>query len=305
MDLNTEQKIVKLQQLEQKLKRTVEAQKALQNNIPYYLEKNLNCLKENFPKLYSKFKNYNLKDNFKLTCNHNGEPNVVYPDGHMLYSETPFSDCLNQVNEFINKFYDYTRITNTVDEKNSFNQLHFHYKNRLYSKVSDLANTLKKQDLFKKNSKTQNPDSVPLMCMFGLGLGFQLGYLYEKFTPVNLYIIEPNSDFFYLSLCTFDYTPLIEYIKSRQLGLKFFIDDDVQHFFDDFNFYNIKYETNLSAISFFYHYESESTTNLWSKLERDISSIHPKRGFFDVLFSDMCISRRNIIINDYYLTKKK
>jgi hypothetical protein len=40
MDLNTEQKIVKLQQLEQKLKRTVEAQKALQNNIPYYLEKN-------------------------------------------------------------------------------------------------------------------------------------------------------------------------------------------------------------------------------------------------------------------------
>lgn len=305
MDLNTEQKIVKLQQLEQKLKRTVEAQKALQNNIPYYLEKNLNCLKENFPKLYSKFKNYNLKDNFKLTCNHNGEPNVVYPDGHMLYSETPFSDCLNQVNEFINKFYDYTRITNTVDEKNSFNQLHFHYKNRLYSKVSDLANTLKKQDLFKKNSKTQNPDSVPLMCMFGLGLGFQLGFLYEKFTPVNIYIIEPNSDFFYLSLCVFEYTPLIEYIKARQLGLKFFIDNDAQRLFYDFNIYNIKYETNLSVISFFYHYKSEKTTELWTKLEKDIFSIHPKRGFFDDILTGMCHSHQNIINNEHFLTNTK
>ena len=186
MTLNTEQNIIQLQQLEQNLKSTVEAQKALQSNIPYYLEKNLNCLRENFPNLYNKFKDYQLKENFKLTCNRNGEPNIVYPDGHLLYSENPFSDCLNQVNEFLNKFYDYTFIKDIGQEKNNFNQLHFHYKNNLYTKISDLAISLKEHDLFRKSYKTQNPESVPLMFMYGLGLGFQLGYLYEKFTPINI-----------------------------------------------------------------------------------------------------------------------
>ena len=258
MTLNTEQNIIQLQQLEQNLKSTVEAQKALQNNIPYYLEKNLNCLRENFPKLYDKFKDYQLKEDFKLTCNRNGEPNIVYPDGHLLYSETPFSDCLNQVNEFLNKFYDYTFITDIGQEKNNFNQLHFHYKNKLYTKIYDLAVRLKEHDIYRKSYKTQNPESVPLMFMYGLGLGFQLGYLYEKFTPINIYIIEPNSDFFYLSLCVFDYPPLIAYIKSKQLGLKFFIDDDVHHLCTDYYRYNLKYETNLPVISFFCHYESST-----------------------------------------------
>ena len=42
MTLSTEQNIIQLEQLEQNLKSTVEAQKALQNNISYYLEKDPN-----------------------------------------------------------------------------------------------------------------------------------------------------------------------------------------------------------------------------------------------------------------------
>lgn len=305
MTLYTEQNIIQLQQLEQNLKSTVEAQKALQSNIPYYLEKNLNCLRENFPNLYNKFKDYQLKENFKLTCNRNGEPNIVYPDGHLLYSENPFSDCLNQVNEFLNKFYDYTFITDIGQEKNNFNQLHFHYKNTLYTKISDLAISLKEHDLFRKSYKTQNPESVPLMFMYGLGLGFQLGYLYEKFTPINIYIIEPNSDFFYLSLCVFDYPPLIAYIKSKQLGLKFFIDDDVNHLCTDYYRYNLKYETNLPVISFFCHYESPKITELWSKLKPNIFSSNPEKGFFDDILIGMCQSRQNIINNERFLTNSK
>ena len=305
MTLSTEQNIIQLEQLEQNLKSTVEAQKALQNNISYYLEKNLNCLRENFPNLYYKFKDHRLKENFKLTCNHNGEPNIVYPDGHLLYPESPFTHCQNQVNEFINKFYDYTFITNIGQEKNCFNQLHFHYKNYLYSQISDLELCLKGHNLFKEKSQTKNPESVPLMCMFGLGLGFQLGYLYEKFTPVNIYIIEPNSDFFYLSLCVFDYTPLIEYIKSRQLGLKFFINDDVNQLSNDYYVYNLKYETNLPVISFFCHYESSKIAELWLKMKQSIFSNNPEKGFFDDILVGMSHSRKNITNNELFLTNAK
>ena len=43
MAISTEQCIIQLQQMEQNLKDTLAAQKALQDNIPYYLEKNLIC----------------------------------------------------------------------------------------------------------------------------------------------------------------------------------------------------------------------------------------------------------------------
>ena len=305
MTLSTEHNIIQLQQLEQNLKRTVEAQKALQSNVSYYLEKNLNCLQENFPNLYYKFKDYHLKENFKLTCNHNGEPNIVYPDGHLLYSDNPFTHCQNQVNEFIDKFYEYTFITDIGQEKNCFNQLHFHYKNHLYSKISDLVIKLKDRNLFKEKSKAKNPESVPLMCMFGLGLGFQLGYLYEKFTPVNIYIIEPNSDFFYLSLCVFDYPSLIEYIKSKQLGLKFFIDDDIHHLSNDYYSFNLKYETNLPVISFFCHYKSPKIKELWSKFKPDVFSSNPEKGFFDDILIGMHQSRQNITNNERFLINSK
>ena len=305
MDLSTEQCIIQLQQMEQNLKDTLEAQKALQDNIPYYLEKNLICLKKYFPNLHSKFKDYKLERNYKLTCNSNGEPNIVYPDGHFFYSQSPFSDCQKQVNEFLDKFYDHTRIANTIKEKNSFNQLHFHFKNDLSSKVIDLEEKLKDQNLLKKNINTPHPDSVPLLCMFGLGLGFQLGYLYEKFTPINIYIIEPNIDFFYLSLCVFDYTPLIEYINTRHLGLKFFIDNDDHHLLNDFNTYIGRYETNLPVVSYFYHYNSEKIIELQTKLENNVFTIQVQKGFFDDILIGMCHSRQNITNNERFLKNTK
>ena len=77
------------------------AQKNLEQLIPENLESNLNALDKFFPKLYNKFKNYHLRSEYKLTCNENRQPNILFPDGHYLYGSTPFDECSKQVEELL------------------------------------------------------------------------------------------------------------------------------------------------------------------------------------------------------------
>ena len=202
-DDNLQKTISFLEQAEIEIKEAVTAQTAMINSIPYYLEKNLASLRRYFPNIYEKFKNYILNDNYKLTCNSNGEPNILYPDGHLFYTKKPFSDCKKQVDDYVNNFYKWTIIPNVNQDTNTLNQIHFHYQNKLFSKVNDLKRKLLNLNMYKKQKKQQIFESVPIMFMFGVGLGFHIGYLYERITPINLYIIEPCSDFFYLSLFFF------------------------------------------------------------------------------------------------------
>lgn len=284
-----------LEQYEKEIKETVTVQKAMIDNIPYYLQRNLAVLQKYFPNLYEKFKNYSLTDNYKLICNSNGEPNILYPDGHLFYTKTPFLDCKRQVEDYVNNFYNWTIISDVNQEINYYNQLHIYYKNKLFSKVADLKKRLTDLDIYKKQEKQQVCESVPVMFMFGLGLGFHLGYLYERVTPVNLYIIEPCSDFFYLSLCVFDYSTLFDYVKSQNLGLKFFIGEDQSKMLMDISTYSAKYPMNFAATSFYNHYPSEKMRELWKTLERDIVSLIWGAGFFDDTLTGMCQSRLNIL----------
>ena len=294
-----------LEQTQKEIKNAITAQKAMIENIPYYLERNLATLQKHFPNLYKKFKNYTLNDNYKLTCNSNGEPNIICPDGHLFYSQNPFSDCKMQVEDYINNFYKWTIISDDNQENNHFNQIHFYYKNKLFSKVADLREKLTEQNIFKRQCNQQLFESVPIMFMFGVGLGFHLGYLYERITPINLYIIEPCSDFFYLSLCVFDYSNLIDYVKTQNLGLKFFIGEDQSKMLMDISNYSAKYAMNFAATAFYYHYPSDKMKELWNTLERDIPSVILSSGFFDDTLTGMYQSRENIVNLTPFLKQQK
>ena len=302
---NLQKTISVLEQFEKEIKETVTAQKAMNNNIPYYLERNLATLQKHFPNLYKEFKNYTLNDNYKLTCNSNGEPNIIYPDGHLFYSQNPFSDCKKQVEDYVNNFYKWTVISGDEQVNNPLNQIHFHYINKLFSKVADLRKKLTEQNIFKKQRKQQLFESVPVMFMFGIGLGFHLGYLYERITPINMYIIEPCSDFFYLSLCVFDYSTLIDYVKEQNLGIHFFIGEDQTKMLMDIGDYCAKYSMNFATTAFYNHYPSDKMKELWKTLERDIQSLIYSSGFFDDTLIGMCQSRENILSKTPLLELKK
>ena len=213
------------------LESQLEAQKNLEKLIPENLERNLNSLKTFFPQLYDKFQNYQLKKQYKLTCNENRQPNILFPDGSYLYGNNPFDECKKQVDNLLNNISFSVNTQGITDEDNPFYQLHFYYKNKLYSQVKDLC---AKNNTESQSQKRGKITSAPLLIMLGLGLGYQLAFLYEKFTPVNIYIIEPDTDLFYLSLCVLDYAYIFEYISERHLGIKFIFTDDPESIMLDF-----------------------------------------------------------------------
>ena len=281
------------------LQSQLEAQKNLEKLIPENLERNLISLNKFFPRLYDKFQNYQLKKQYKLTCNENRQPNILFPDGNLLYGNNPFDECKNQVDNLLNNLSFSFNIHGITDEYNPFYQLHFYYKNKLYSQVKDLCD---KNSIESQNQKRGKITSAPLLIMLGLGLGYQLAFLYEKFTPVNIYIIEPDTDLFYLSLCVLDYTYIFEYISERHLGIKFIFTDDPESIMLDLDNYCSTYGMNIAVKTFYQHYASPRLSEIRHRLERDLPSISIKNGFFDDTLTGMCHSYRNLIAGVRILT---
>ena len=280
------------------LESQLEAQKNLEKLIPENLEQNLGVLNKFFPQLYEKFKDYHLKNKYKLTCNENRQPNILFPDGNYLYGANPFEECKKQVEDLLNNLSFSIKTQGITDEDNPFYQLHFYYKNKLYSQVKELC-VQKQSEL---QNKRDTATSTPLLIMLGLGLGYQLAFLYEQFTPINIYIIEPDTDIFYLSLCVLDYTCIFEYISARHLGIKFIFTDDPESILLDLDNYSSTYGMNIAVKTFYQHYASPRLSEIRHRLERDLPSISIKNGFFDDTLIGMCHSAKNLIAGVRILT---
>ena len=295
--------LTKLEQTQIKLQSILEAQKAMESNIPYFFENNLNALKKFFPNLYKTFKDYKLKNNYKLTCGANGEPNILLPSGNLFYGDSPFNDCKKQVNDFLkNQRASFLSYIGIGQEKDQYHQMHYFYKNKLFEQANDIIKNYKQKNV--RDTKNEL-ESVPLMIMYGLGLGYHLSYLYEAFTPINLYIIEPDKDLFYLSLCVFDYASLIEYISNRNLGLKLIIDENENSVFRDLTIYTYRYSMNLAVKSFYTHYYSPSLKRIANLIKSEDSSFTIKNGFFDDTLIGMSHSYQNISNGVKLLSNKK
>ena len=281
-----------------KLEQRLFAQKKLDEIIPINLENNLETFRKFFPNIYAKFNDYKLKSNYRLTCSENGEANILLPEGTLFYGDSPFHDCEKQVEIFLENQKEHLISNfNCAFEENTYNQLHYYFKNRIYGKATEIVE--KNKNISESN---ETLESIPLMIMYGLGLGYHLSYLYEKFTPINMYIIEPNEDFFYLSLCVFDYSTLINYINERKLGLKFIFSDDPTTILNDINKYSSRYGMNLAVKSFFTHYSSNHLNKIKELIFSELSSISIKSGFFDDALTGMCQSCTNILNGTKLLT---
>jgi len=299
-NLQFDEAIKLLEEKKSKLEKILFAQKKLEEIIPINLDCNLQALKQYFPNIYEKFNQYKLKNNYKLTCNENGEPNILLQEGKYFYGESPFQDCKQQITFFLENKKNNTQSLCCDYENNPYNQLHFYYKNRIYAEATKIKN---ESDLNK--NVTRHFESTPLMIMYGIGLGFQLSYLYENFTPINLYIIEPDEDLFYLSLCVFDYSTLFGYIHERNLGLKFVFSDDPDYILNDLDKYTVRYGMNLAQKSFLIHYSSEQIKKINDRIMQQLPAIAIKAGFFDDLLIGMCHSYRNILNGIKLLSTQK
>lgn len=270
----------------EKLQSRLSAQQSLFDSIPVRLKANLDAFKKFVPQIYAVFKDYKPSGTYELFCTENGEPNAVNKkENYFFYPESPFSYCKEQFTSWLDTLNPVSVSLN--QEGDPFDQIHFRYKNNM---CADAAKLLNKRSIYQKL------ESIPCMVMFGLGLGYPLAEIYSRFTPVNLMVVEPDPEIFYMSLCVFDYASLLEYIHAEQLGLHFYVHDGSAEWLRTVMVSWVdKYPSINSCKAFYVHYHTPKIDELGKMCVDNLGTIVSQLGFFDDALFGFANGARNMI----------
>lgn len=274
-----------------------EQEKAMAAVLPVQFARNIAVFAKSMPEIAEKFKNYKPTREFRFFCNENGIANLLWvEENKAIYGNDPFSDCKKQIEHVISeaKIHKF----NFSIENNGYNQIHIEYLNKLVEIYRRGEKVLEIQDMIGK--------SVPLCLMFGIGLGYQLGYLYECCLPKTLFIFEPDSDLFFASLYCFDWASLLEFIAEKKLGIHLFIGQDEDNLMEDMLVAIGKRGAFLAANFFaFWHYPSVQIYKLMERVAKEIYLLSTGWGFFDDNMFALAHSAKNISKKIPFLLKEK
>ncbi|EKP0261932.1 motility associated factor glycosyltransferase family protein [Aeromonas sobria] len=242
--------------------------------LPVRFAMNMDAFKKFMPSIYDFFESYIPARPFRFFCNENGIPNVLWLDEQVsLYGDDPFADAESQIDEVIEK-----SILQCIDFAPQWyfdDQIHIKYNNE----ISKLKQQSALEGLSLKNALSMD---IPLSLMYGIGLGYQLGYLYERCKVKNLFAFEPDLDMFYASLYCFDWSSLLDYMEQESLSLHLFIGVDEKLLAADMMEALHRKGAFWSAAYFsFCHYHSPKLHSLISQVENEFYLLRTGWGFFD------------------------
>ena len=290
--------LVETEQLFERLKEQAEQEAAMVAILPVRFEANIVAFDKYMPEIAVKFKNYAPIRSFRFFCSDNGIPNILWLDTNIAqYGNNPYDDCLQHIQNVLSEEKNITRMI-LKKEENFFNQIHVEYMNRLVELNEEATNSIiERQSMI---------SSSPLVMMFGVGLGYQLGYLCEKCDVANLFVFEPDLDLFYASLYTFDWAPFLEYIKNENKGFHLFLGQDEESVMNDLTASLEKRGQFLvSSVLAFHHYRSEKIDNLIDKVKDSFFLLIRGWGFFDDNLFAMAHSAKNISSGVPFLIRDK
>lgn len=274
-----------------------EQEKAMAEVLPLRFAKNMAALDLYLPKVAEIFHSYHPKREFRIFCNENGIPNLEWLDKNVaIYSDDPYTDCKDQISEVLNgKTLLHIQFST---EKNDAHFIHVDYLNQL-----TLCNQKAETELEPIN---KIPDSLPLMMMFGVGLGYQLSYLYERCRVNNLFLFEPDIDLFYASLFCFDWAPLLDYINTEGLGFHLFLGTDEKYLMTDLLTALHKRGAFIAAGALpCWHYPSPEIFKLVDLVRREFHQLTTGWGFFDDNILALSHCSANIANRVPFLLKNK
>jgi Uncharacterized protein conserved in bacteria len=278
-----------------KMTKQAEQEQAMRNVLPVRFQDNIAAFRDFIPSIADFFENYQPARSFEFFCTENGIPNFFWLDEKQpFYMDDPYQQCKEQVKLFVNESH--IARFQFGKEYNVANQIHVDCLNTLSDIYFDSQND------YEINEGIKN--GVPLLLIFGVGLGYQLGYVYEDITPKNTFIFEPDLDVFYASLYAFDWKSLIGYLSSENLGLHIFLGTDKTSLMNDMKSVLAARGEFLSAnIAALCHYRSEKTIELIETTLKEFYLLNTGWGFFDDSVSALGHSAENIINGIPFLLK--
>lgn len=259
---------------------------------------NLEAFKNFMPEIYRRFSGHRLAGSYRIIDTASGYADVLDERTNtLLYGGQPERICRKFVSNFLEHLSDFSECPTMQIMSGYDDQLHFSYRNSI---IMDIRSKI--------GESPKHPSrltSIPSIIMIGSDLGYQLGMLYEHISPLHLYVIEPDTDRFFLSLCLNNYAPLLEYLQSEHLKLHFRFGDDFSTLIHDINtFYN------LHPAAFPYSAYCLATTSPYanaiiSRLIEQIASVSIKIGYFDDLLFSFAHGIKNLTGGIPFLPGKK
>lgn len=273
MSLNIDATLVKAEQEALRLQQQAEQEAAMAAALPLRFEQNMAAFRQYIPHIADMYETYQPLRPFRFFCNENGQPNLAWLDDDIaVYGDDPYLICETLVTEFMEKG-GLSKLSFT-QEANPLGFMHVEYLNKLNAYFEGISS--------RENKWSKVPHELPSALVFGVGLGYHLGYLYEQCKIGTLFLFEPDLDLFYGSLFCFDWAPLLAYLHQENLGLHILLGQDEQTIVNDFSFAIHSRGSFLVANALImWGYQDEKIKRLIEKVKQEYFLLVMGWGFFD------------------------
>ncbi|MCX4104473.1 DUF115 domain-containing protein [Aeromonas hydrophila] len=256
-----------------RLKKRAEQEAAMSVALPLRYSQSIKAFRKYIPHIADIYESYQPTRPFRFFCNENGQPNVAWLDDDIaVYGDEPYLACETLVKEFMAKGV--LSKLSFSQEDNPLGFMHVEYLNKINAYFEDISS---QDDLLHRV-----PNEVPSALIFGVGLGYHLGYLYEQCRIGTLFLFEPDLDLFYASLFCFDWAPLLDYLHQENLGLHILLGQDEKSIMADFGAAIHSRGIFLIANAFImWGYQNDAIKNLMEKVKIEYYLLVMGWGFFD------------------------
>ncbi|MGY3958357.1 motility associated factor glycosyltransferase family protein [Aeromonas popoffii] len=286
MSVNIDTVLVKAEQEMRRLQQQAEQEAAMMVALPLRFTQNIEAFRKYIPHIADMYEVYSPTRPFSFFCNENGQPNLKWLDDDVaIYGAEPYLSCETLVNEFMDKGA--LSKFSFRQEANPMGSIHVEHLNNL--------NIYKDEISSQAEHLVKVPDQVPCALIFGVGLGYHLGYLYERCKVSSLFLFEPDLDLFYASLFCFDWAPLLAYLYQENLGLHILLGQDEQSIVRDFSSAVSCRGAFLVANAFImWGYQNDMIKNLMKTVQQQYYLLVMGWGFFDDSLIALSHTMRNI-----------
>lgn len=233
-------------------------------------ERNLAALKHFFPDIYHQFKDYQTK-HWRVLESSNGEVNLhkIEEDVYWMGSEPKQEGLLS--------FEGFARHPNKDGLILGYQgtKLKNYYHQRYVKSVSHILSTL-------EDRKGMLPESLKSIIFFGIGCGYSLAEFSQNHQVENLFICEPEPDFFFASLFAIDWDDIFK--RADESGGRIYVNvgDDGNNLFRDLlrQFYAIG-PYNLAQTYFYQGYYNELLNVAVSQLREQLQTVIAMGEYYD------------------------
>ncbi len=283
-----------LKQLETRIK-DIQSQQQRQARFDKEAEKrfakNLNALKKYFPKLHTQVENYKPREDFNVFASPSGHGNFV-PSGSQipLYGDNPFEQSEEQVRRYTETAsFGRSELYKTVNEgTKSDTRLHVKY-------MVDLAQNFIDADLTHEEKLSSLPEHFPTCMMFGVGLGYAVSILVERYSFDYVFICEPDFETFYASLFCTNWVSILEKSDVQSGCLFLQVGVTYETFFDELKYIVDNFGPSSLISSFCYqHTPGKQINALIEEFFEQFSLLQLGYGFYNDAVTGLAHTIENV-----------